>query len=51
MSLPMAIIVYLVIGVVLGLGIFLAVKGSFWLLILSTLAYVIAFARIGCAHH
>jgi hypothetical protein len=51
MKLPLAILVYLLIGFVLGLGILLAVKGSFWLLIAGFLAYVVAFARIGCLTH
>jgi hypothetical protein len=44
----MAILAYLVLGFILGWGILLAVKGSFWLLIAGFLAYVIAFAKIGC---
>lgn len=51
MKLPLAILVYILIGVVLGLGILQAVHGSFWLLIASVLVYVISFARIGCLHH
>lgn len=43
-----AIIAYLAIAFVLGWGILLAVKGSFWLLAVSFLAYVVAFAKIGC---
>lgn len=46
-----AIFVYLLIGFVLGLGILLAVKGSYWLLIASGIAYILAFAKIGCMHH
>jgi hypothetical protein len=42
-------IAYVVIGVILGWGIYLAVaKGNFWVLGVSFLAYVIAFAKIGC---
>ena len=44
----MAILAYLLLGVILGWGILLAVKGSFWLLVASFLVYVIAFAKIGC---
>ena len=51
MKLPLAIFVYVLIGLVLGLGILMAVKGSFWLLIFSIAAYLLAFARIGCLHH
>jgi len=48
MHLLLAVAVYLIIGAALGLGIFLAVKGSFWWLIVVFLAYVLAFARLGC---
>jgi hypothetical protein len=51
MSLLFAIVVYLAISFVLGLGILFAVKGSFWLLIAAILVYLVAFARIGCLHH
>lgn len=43
-----AIAVYLLIGLVLGWGILLAVKGSLWFLFAGTLAYVLAFAKLGC---
>jgi hypothetical protein len=43
-----AIIAYLIIGFILGWGILHAVKGSFWLLGISLLAYIVFFARIGC---
>jgi len=43
-----AIVAYLVIGVVLGWGILLAVKGSPWLLVVGFLAYVVAFSKLGC---
>lgn len=54
MKLVLAILVYLLIGLVLGWGILLAVKGNVWLLAVSTLAYLILFAKIGClpkSHH
>ena len=44
----MAIVVYLLIGLVLGWGILLTVKGNPWLLIVSFLTYAVAFAKIGC---
>jgi hypothetical protein len=50
MKLTLAVIVYLLIGLILGLGILFAVEGSYWLLISSFIIYVIAFARIGCIH-
>lgn len=43
-----AILLYLLIAFVLGWGICLAVKGSFWLLAAAFLTYVVAFAKIGC---
>ncbi len=43
-----AIVAYLVIALVLGWGIALAVKGDPWLLIVGFLAYVLAFAKLGC---
>lgn len=51
MKLFYAFVVYLLIGLVLGLGIYLAVKGSIWFLILGLVAYIVAFARIGCLPH
>jgi len=51
MKLTFAILVYLLIGAVIGWGIFDAMKGSYWLLIASLAVYVVAFARIGCASH
>ena len=48
MKFLLAVIAYLVIGTVLGLGILQAVKGNPWLLIISIVVYVVAFAKIGC---
>jgi hypothetical protein len=48
MKFVLAILAYLVIGLVLGLGILLTVKGNPWLLIAGLLAYVVAFAKFGC---
>jgi len=48
MKFVMAVIAYLVIAGILGWGILLATKGSPWLLIISFLAYAVAFAKIGC---
>ncbi|MDA1278035.1 MAG: hypothetical protein O2960_28910 [Verrucomicrobia bacterium] len=39
------------IGLVLGLGLFLAVKGSIWLLVLSVIGFIVAVGRIGCSTH
>jgi hypothetical protein len=43
-----AIVAYLITGGVLGWGILEAVHGRFWLLAIGALAYVVAFAMIGC---
>jgi hypothetical protein len=43
-----AILAYLLIGVVLGWGILLAVKGNLWLLIAGFITYVVAFGKLGC---
>jgi hypothetical protein len=54
MKLIAAIVVYLLMGVVLGWGMFLAVKGSWWLLIAGLIAYAVWFSKVGClpkSHH
>jgi hypothetical protein len=48
MKFLLAIVAYLVIGLVLGWGILLTVKGEPWLLIVGFLAYAAAFAKLGC---
>ncbi len=48
MNFLLALIAYLVIGVVLGWGILLTVHGNPWLLIAAFVVYAIAFARLGC---
>ena len=48
MKFLLAIVAYLVIGLVLGWGILLTVKGDPWLLIVGFLAYAAAFAKLGC---
>jgi len=48
MKLFLVVLAYLVIGFVLGWGILLMIKGSPWLLIISFLAYIVAFGRLGC---
>ncbi|HOX56602.1 MAG TPA: hypothetical protein P5205_08020 [Candidatus Paceibacterota bacterium] len=48
MKLLLAFIAYLAIAVVLGWGILLAVKGEPWLLIVGSLTYALAFAKLGC---
>jgi hypothetical protein len=48
MKFLLAILAYLAIALVLGWGILLTVHGNPWLLIIGSLAYVVAFARLGC---
>jgi hypothetical protein len=48
MKFLLAIVAYLAIAVVLGWGMLLTVKGEPWLLIVGFLAYVVAFAKLGC---
>lgn len=48
MKLLWAIIAYVVIGIILGWGMILMMKGSPWLLVIGFLAYVVAFGKIGC---
>jgi len=51
MKFALAILVYLLMGILLVAGMLMAMKGSLWLLITAALAYLVAFARIGCATH
>jgi hypothetical protein len=48
MKFLLAIVAYLVIGLVLSWGILLTVKGEPWLLIVGFLAYIIALVKLGC---
>lgn len=48
MKLLSATLAYLLIGLVLGYGIFLAVQGHLWLLVVGGLLYVLLFACFGC---
>ncbi len=49
MRFVLAWLVTLGMALLLVAGILLAVKGSWWLLIAGVLAYLLAFARIGCS--
>ncbi len=52
MNVFLAIFVYLVMAVILIIGVVLAViKGSFWLLIIGLLAFVLAVTKIGILPH
>jgi hypothetical protein len=48
MKLLGAVIVYLFFAFLLGWGVLLAVRGSYWLLSIGFLAYLVAMVRIGC---
>jgi len=43
-----AIVAYVVIGLILGAGIYEAMKGHLWVLAVTAVIYVIAFAKLGC---
>jgi hypothetical protein len=51
MKLLLAFAVWIGMGVVLGVGILMAIKGSPWLLIAGLIGFVIAVGKIGCAAH
>ena len=51
MKLILAILAYLLVGVILGGGMLLLMAGKPWLLIVGFVAYVVAFAKIGCLSH
>jgi hypothetical protein len=51
MKLILAILAYGVMGALIALGIYLAVMGTYWVLALGLLAYLIAFVRFGCAEN
>lgn len=51
MKLLLAMLVWLIMGTVIGAGILMAVKGSVWLLLLGLLAFVVMVAKIGCLSH
>jgi len=51
MKFLLAMLVWLIMGVVIGAGILMAIKGSIWLLVLSLLAFIVLVAKIGCLSH
>ena len=51
MKLFLAVLAYLLIGVVLGWGLLLMMAGKPWLLIAGLLVYLVAFAKFGCTSH
>lgn len=48
MKFALGILVYLLIGLVLGVGILLAATGKPWFLLVAFVAYAVAFGKIGC---
>ena len=46
-----AFLAYVVMGLLLGVGIYLMVHGKLWLFLLGFAAYLLAFARFGCRPH
>ncbi|HEU6448211.1 MAG TPA: hypothetical protein VFV23_07230 [Verrucomicrobiae bacterium] len=51
MKFALAILTYVVIAAVLSAGILLLLQGKPWLLIGGVIAYLVAFAQIGCRTH
>ena len=51
MKLAMAVLVYVVMGLVLSWGVLLLLAGKPWLLIIALVAYIVAFGKIGCTSH
>jgi hypothetical protein len=43
-----AIVAYLLIGLILGAGIYEAMHGHLWFLAVGVIVYVIAFSKLGC---
>ncbi len=51
MSLILAIVTYWIMAIILILGVVFAVKGSFWLLILGALGFIIILTKVGILPH
>jgi hypothetical protein len=51
MKFALAILVYVLMGLVLSAGILLLLAGKPWLFIAALVAYVVAFGKIGCLTH
>jgi hypothetical protein len=51
MNVFLAIIIYLIMALILGAGVLLAVKGSFWLLIIGLLAFMLGVTKVSILHH
>ena len=51
MKLALAVLVYLLMGLVLSVGILLLLAGKPWFLLAALAIYIVAFGRIGCITH
>jgi hypothetical protein len=51
MNIFLAIIVYWIMAAILVAGVLLAVKGSFWLLILGVLGFILGVTKVGILPH
>jgi hypothetical protein len=51
MNVFLAIFAYLVMAAILIVGVILAVKGTFWLLILGLIGFVLAVTKVAILHH
>jgi hypothetical protein len=51
MKLTLSIVVYLLMGLVIGWGIVQVIYGVYWVLIAGVLLYLLAFAWFGCREH
>ena len=51
MKFTLAILAYLVIGVILAEGILQIMAGKPWLLIIASVGFIVAFGKIGCKSH
>lgn len=51
MNIFLALFIYLLMAAILIVGVVLAVKGSFWLLIIGFIAFVLGVTKIAILHH
>lgn len=51
MKLAMAVLVYALMGAIIGFGIYMTVLGKPWFLIGTVVVYLVAFGKIGCLTH
>jgi len=51
MKFLLSIVVYLLIGALLGWGILLMMHGKPWLLVAVLVAYILGLAKLGCLSH